>query len=101
MGKWRTASHKQYIFNIASSSFPYLCNMTKVQKATFIAAGVLLGAVGGYMYYYFVGCANGACAIKSNPWLMILYGSVMGGLLTDLVVGLIQKYRKNGLKSEN
>lgn len=29
--------------------------------------GVLAGAVAGYAYYYFVGCASGSCAITSNP----------------------------------
>jgi hypothetical protein len=43
--------------------------------------GILLGALGGYLYYYFVGCSSGSCAITSNPINSILYGGVMGYLL--------------------
>lgn len=42
----------------------------------------LLGASGGYAYYYFVGCASGACPISSNPWISTSYGAGMGLLLT-------------------
>ena len=40
---------------------------------------VLLGAVGGYAYYYFVGCASGACPISSNPYISVAYGALIGG----------------------
>jgi hypothetical protein len=41
---------------------------------------VALGALLGYMYYYFIGCNTGSCAITSNPWGSILYGSIFGSL---------------------
>lgn len=47
-------------------------------------AGIIAGAVGGYLYYRFVGCANGTCAITSDPLISTLYGSVMGGLFFDV-----------------
>lgn len=43
-----------------------------------------LGALAGYAYYYFVGCADGTCAITSNPVNSTLYGVLMGGLLGDM-----------------
>jgi hypothetical protein len=43
----------------------------------------LIGAVGGFAYYFFVGCESGTCAITSNPVNSTLYGSFMGGLLGD------------------
>jgi LytS/YehU family sensor histidine kinase len=46
--------------------------------------GILLGCVGGYLYYYFVGCADGSCAITSSPVNSSLYGGLMGGLLFDM-----------------
>lgn len=45
--------------------------------------GVLIGAMGGYLYYYFVGCNSGSCAITSNPVNSTLYGGLMGGLLLN------------------
>ena len=43
--------------------------------------GILVGAIGGYAYYHFVGCASGTCAITSKPLNITLYGAMMGGLL--------------------
>lgn len=41
----------------------------------------VIGAAGGYLYYRFVGCASGTCAITSSPVISTLYGGVIGGLL--------------------
>lgn len=46
--------------------------------------GLILGAIGGYLYYHFVGCNSGSCAITSNPYMSILWGGVMGYLLFDI-----------------
>lgn len=46
-----------------------------------IIIGVILGSIGGYAYYYFVGCASGSCAITSKPINSTVYGALMGGLL--------------------
>ncbi len=45
-----------------------------------IISGILAGAATGFLYWKFYGCTHG-CAIKSNPYLMTLYGMLMGGLL--------------------
>lgn len=38
---------------------------------------VLLGALGGFLYYTFIGC-NGSCAITGNPWISTAYGALIG-----------------------
>ncbi|SEA41813.1 hypothetical protein SAMN05443667_104139 [Flavobacterium gillisiae] len=48
--------------------------------------GILIGAIAGYAYYHFVGCASGTCAITSKPLNSTLYGSLMGGLLFYMFV---------------
>lgn len=45
----------------------------------------LVGAAGGWLYYSYVGCVAGACAIASNPWFATGFGS-MSGLLLGLVL---------------
>lgn len=55
-----------------------------ITKYKLIILGILVGAVAGYAYYYYVGCSSGTCAITSNPWRMTLYGSLMGGLFFDM-----------------
>lgn len=60
--------------------------LTGMKRKTLILllSGVVLGAVGGYLYYYYVGCVTGTCAITSRPLNSTLYGAVMGGLLFNL-----------------
>jgi len=44
----------------------------------------LVGALGGFGYYYFIGCASGTCPITSNPYISIIYGGVLGYLFSDI-----------------
>lgn len=57
--------------------------MSFIIKHKLTLIGVALGAVGGYLYYYYIGCVSGSCAITSNPINSTLYGSMMGGLLLN------------------
>lgn len=45
----------------------------------------VLGAIGGFLYYRFVGCVSGACPITSNPYISTVYGGVLGVLLGYIV----------------
>lgn len=47
------------------------------------AAGALLGGIAGFLYYYFVGCTSGSCAITSNPVSSVLFGGVLGLFITS------------------
>jgi F0F1-type ATP synthase assembly protein I len=55
-----------------------------VKKYRLTIVGILLGAIFGYLYYYYVGCASGTCNITSKPLNSTLYGAVMGGLLFNI-----------------
>jgi hypothetical protein len=67
-------------------------NLLKKYKLTL--AGVILGALGGYLYYSYIGCASGSCAITSRPLNSSLYGALMGGLLFN-------SFQKNEPASKN
>ncbi|WP_291103091.1 MULTISPECIES: DUF6132 family protein [unclassified Flavobacterium] len=57
------------------------------KKAILITGiGVVVGAVAGYLYYFYVGCASGTCAITSKPLNSTLYGGLMGGLIFNMFV---------------
>ncbi len=43
---------------------------------------VLIGATGGYLYYYYVGC-NGSCPISGNPYVSTAYGAFAGFIFID------------------
>lgn len=52
--------------------------------------GALTGAGAGFLYWYYVGCLSGTCAITSKPLNSILYFSLLG----VLVFGLFKKSEK-------
>jgi len=51
------------------------------------------GAIIGLLYWKFVGCSTGTCAITSVWYRTMLYGAVMGWLLGDI---LKDKFKKHG-----
>lgn len=55
-----------------------------IRKNVLSIIGVVLGAVAGYLYYHYVGCASGTCAITSKPLNSTLYGALMGGLFMNM-----------------
>ncbi len=48
---------------------------------TKLLIGIVIGAIGGFSYYYFIGCSSGSCPITSNPYLMTIYGVFFGAVL--------------------
>lgn len=54
---------------------------------------VMAGALVGFLYYYFIGCATKTCPITANPYISIGYGSLMGLVLS----GSSYKTRENKL----
>lgn len=67
--------------------------MNFINKYKLSIIGAIVGAIGGFLYYHFVGCASGTCPITSKPLNSILYGSLMGGLLFNM-------FQKEKTKSE-
>jgi hypothetical protein len=51
--------------------------------------GLAIGGIGGFLYYYFVGCQSGTCALKSNPFYNFVLGLLLGYLIADMI-----KYKK-------
>lgn len=46
--------------------------------------GAVVGAIGGYAYYYYIGCVSGTCPITSNPYASLFFGIVLGYLFFDM-----------------
>jgi hypothetical protein len=46
-------------------------------------SGVVIGGIAGYLYYHFVGCASGTCAITSNPYLSTIGGGFLGFFISN------------------
>ena len=49
------------------------------------ALTTVLGAVGGYLLYRFVGCGAGSCSVTSSPYLGAALGAIFGFLLGTLL----------------
>ncbi len=60
-----------------------------------VISGVIIGALGGYLYWQQVGCSSGTCAITSRWHNSTAYGALMGGLLFSMF-----KKEKNGTDSK-
>lgn len=56
-----------------------LKSILKKYRLTLI--GLTAGAIGGYLYWLYVGCINGTCTITSSPFYSSLWGAAIGGLL--------------------
>jgi hypothetical protein len=54
------------------------------QKNKLSIIGAVIGAVGGFTYWKFIGCASGTCKITSNPLNSTLYFALLGALTLSL-----------------
>ena len=55
-----------------------------------ISLFIFLGGIGGFAYYYFIGCQTGTCAITRNPYISTSYGMLVG-----LIISFDSKKKQN------
>ncbi|MFT7309433.1 MAG: hypothetical protein ACI964_002020 [Spirosomataceae bacterium] len=65
--------------------------MKKLSEFQWGIIGVILGGLGGYLYWKEIGCLTGTCPLKSQWQTMVPYGMVMGYLVTSVFYGFFQK----------
>ena len=63
---------------------------TLLHKYKLDLIGISIGAIAGFMYWKWIGCASGTCMITSKPLNSSLYGALMG----FLVIGMFKKEQK-------
>lgn len=61
--------------------------METLKKHWLTALGIILGGIGGFLYWKFVGCASGTCPITSSPYISSIWGALIGGLLFSMFKG--------------
>ncbi|MBI9035971.1 MAG: hypothetical protein JEZ03_16035 [Bacteroidales bacterium] len=73
--------------------------ISKFDKPTIIM--IALGAIGGFAYWHFVGCASGTCPIQSYWYTSTAYGALIGyfvgGLFGDYSKKNSNKKDQNGI----
>jgi len=68
--------------------------MKFIKKHILVISGMLIGALAGFLYWKFVGCVSGTCAITSNPVNSTIYGFVTGGLIFSIFKNDEKKLKK-------
>ena len=66
-----------------------------IKKFQFEILFGVLGAVGGYLYWYYVGCLTGTCPLKKVWYYDVFLGVLIGLLLADIVKSIIKKKKNN------
>ena len=46
--------------------------------------GAAAGALGGWLYYIYIGCESGSCPITSSPVMSVIWGAALGGVLFSM-----------------
>ncbi|GAB6008344.1 hypothetical protein [Dysgonomonas reticulitermitis] len=44
-------------------------------------AGAVTGGIGGYLYWYHIGCNTGTCPITASPAMSVIWAAIVGGLI--------------------
>lgn len=56
--------------------------MTKfIRKNLLAITGIAIGALAGFLYWKYIGCASGTCPITSSPVISTIWGALIGGLI--------------------
>ncbi|HEX5024637.1 MAG TPA: DUF6132 family protein [Agriterribacter sp.] len=55
-----------------------------ILKNKLFFVGAALGAATGFLYWRFIGCNSGSCAITSSPINSTLYFSILGALALSM-----------------
>jgi len=59
--------------------------MKKLSKFYWSIGGLVLGGIGGYLYWKEIGCITGTCPLKSHWQTMVPYGMLVGYVVVDFV----------------
>ena len=65
----------------------------KIRKYLVTLSGILLGVIGGFIYWKYAGCTSGTCPITSSWKIMLIYGGLMGGLSGNMIQDWTNKNR--------
>ena len=56
-----------------------------IKKNWMYLTGGIIGGIGGYLYWHFVGCSTGTCPLTSSPVMSVIWGALLGGLVFSII----------------
>jgi hypothetical protein len=65
-----------------------------IKKNLLVLIFTAAGAVGGFLYWNYIGCLSGTCVIKSVWYLSTLYGLGLGWIAGSLIKDIILYFNK-------
>ena len=65
-----------------------------INKHKFGFVLVIPGIIAGYLYWKYVGCLSGTCAIQTTWYTMVLFGGLIGYFIGDSIDDQIKKRKK-------
>jgi hypothetical protein len=54
-----------------------------ILRHKWVITGIVLGAIGGFLYWKYIGCSSGGCMITSRWYNSTVYGALLGFLFTS------------------
>ena len=70
--------------------------MKKLGSNKIIFFGIILGGIGGYLYWKEIGCVTGTCPLKSQWQTMIPYGMFVGYIISDFIQSIVKRFESKG-----
>lgn len=50
-------------------------------------AGAIAGGIGGYFYWFYIGCSSGTCPITSSLSMSVIWGGLLGSMIFNSIFG--------------
>ncbi len=76
-------------------------NMKIIKDKRISLIFLIFGAIGGFLYWKFVGCNNGTCAIKSVWYWSTLWGAALAYLVGDFINDILIRMKKRREKKND
>ena len=100
-------AHCYYQSTFENHTLQFLFQIVIMMKKFFLEKKIqilltMVGALGGFLYWRFVGCNSGTCVIKSVWYWSTLWGAAVGYLVGDMISDFLQKrLKRKGGEGEN
>lgn len=65
-----------------------------IKEKSLVLIFALIGAIGGFLYWKYVGCLSGTCPIQSVWYWSTLWGAAAGYLVGDILNDFVIKRKK-------